>query len=63
MQSEVSDANFNVLDDFNREALRIEVDAGLPGAAHFRALDELIELRGRPQKLRMDNGSELSATP
>jgi transposase InsO family protein len=46
---------FNVLDDFNREALRIEVDTSLPAARVVRALDELIELRGRPQKLRMDN--------
>jgi len=46
---------FNVIDDFNREALRIEVDTNLPAQRIVRALDELIELRGRPQKLRMDN--------
>jgi putative transposase len=50
---------FNVIDDFNREALRIEVDTSLPAQRIVRALNELIELRGRPQKLRMDNGPEL----
>lgn len=39
---------FNVNDDFNRESLRIEVDTSLPSARVIRALDELVELRGRP---------------
>jgi putative transposase len=42
-----------------REAPRIEVDTSLPAERIVRALEELIELRGRPQKLRMDNGPEL----
>jgi putative transposase len=46
---------FNVLDDFNREALRIEIDTNLPSARVVRALDQLIEIRGRPQVLRSDN--------
>jgi putative transposase len=50
---------FNVLDDFNREALRIEIDTSLPARRIVRALTELIEIRGRPAMLRMDNGSEL----
>ena len=50
---------FNVLDDFNREALRIEVDTSLPARRIVRALDELIELRGKPATLRVDNGPEL----
>jgi putative transposase len=50
---------FNVLDDYNREALRIEIDTSLPSARIVRALDELVELRGPPQRLRMDNGPEL----
>lgn len=49
---------FNVLDDFNREALGIEIDTSLPAARVARALDQLIELRGRPQVLRSDNGPE-----
>ena len=50
---------FNVLDDYNREALRIEIDTSLPSARIVRALDELVELRGAPRRLRMDNGPEL----
>ena len=50
---------FNVLDDFNREQLRIEIDTSLPARRIVRALNELIEIRGRPVMLRMDNGPEL----
>lgn len=50
---------FNVLDDFNREALRIEIDTSLPAGRIVRALDELIEIRGKPVALRLDNGPEL----
>ena len=49
---------FNVLDDFNREALAIEIDTNLPAARVVRALDQLIEIRGKPQVLRTDNGPE-----
>jgi putative transposase len=50
---------FNVIDDFNREALRIEIDTSLPALRITRALDELIEVRGKPCRLRLDNGPEL----
>jgi putative transposase len=50
---------FNVMDDFNREVLRIEIDTSLPAKRIVRALDELIELRGKPAALRLDNGPEL----
>ena len=50
---------FNIIDDFNREALRIEIDTSLPARRIVRALDELIEIRGKPAGLRMDNGPEL----
>jgi putative transposase len=50
---------FNVNDDFNRESLRIEIDTSLPSARVIRALDELVELRGAPKRLRLDNGPEL----
>ena len=49
---------FNVLDDFNREALGIAVDTNLPAARIVRALDQLVEIRGKPQVLRTDNGPE-----
>ena len=40
---------FNVLDDYNREGLGIEVDFGLPSARIIRALDQIIEWRGKPK--------------
>lgn len=49
---------FNVLDDFNREGLGIEVDLSLPAARVIRALDQIIEWRGRPKAIRCDNGPE-----
>jgi putative transposase len=49
---------FNVNDDYNRESLRIEIDTSLPSQRVIRALDELVEVRGAPQRLRLDNGPE-----
>ncbi len=49
---------FNVLDDFNREALAIEVDLNLPADRVIRTLERVIAWRGYPAKLRMDNGPE-----
>lgn len=49
---------FNVLDDFNREGLGIEVDFSLPAERVIRALDQIIEWRGNPEVIRCDNGPE-----
>ena len=48
----------NVIDDFNQEDLGIEVDFSLPTSRVIRALDQIIEWRGKPQQLRCDNGPE-----
>ncbi len=53
---------FNVLDDFNREGLGIEIDFSLPSTRVQRSLDQIIEERGKPQKIRLDNGPEYIAT-
>ena len=54
---------FNVIDDFNREALGIEVDFSFPSERVIRSLDQIIEWRGKPKVLRCDNGPEyISAT-
>ena len=50
---------FNVIDDFNREALWIEVDTSLPAARVVRVLEMLSQWRGYPESIRMDNGPEL----
>ena len=48
----------NVIDDFNREGLGIELDFSLPAARVVRALDQIIEWRGRPAAIQVDNGPE-----
>ena len=49
---------FNVLDDFNREALAIEIDTSLPGERLIRVFQQLAMTRGLPDILRTDNGPE-----
>lgn len=49
----------NVIDDFNREALWIEIDTSLPAERVIRVLEILALWRGYPQQLRIDNGPEL----
>ena len=52
---------FNVVDDYNREALGIEIDLSLPSQRVVRVLDRIATWRGFPAKLRFDNGPELIA--
>jgi putative transposase len=47
------------VDDYNREALWIEVDTSLPAERVVRVLDNLLLWRARPKHIRMDNGPEL----
>lgn len=48
----------NVLDDFNRQVLRIETDTSLPALRVIRVLEQLKEVRGLPNMIRVDNGPE-----
>ena len=48
----------NVLDDYNREGLCIEVDFSLPAERVVRSLNQIIEWRGKPNTIRVDNGPE-----
>ncbi|MFA7393853.1 MAG: integrase core domain-containing protein, partial [Pigmentiphaga sp.] len=48
----------NVIDDFNREALGIEVDFSLPSERVIRTLEQIIDWRGSPIAIRCDNGPE-----
>ena len=48
----------NVLDDFNREGLAIDVDFSLPAERVIRSLNQIIEWRGKPASIRVDNGPE-----
>ncbi len=49
---------FNVIDDYNREGLGIEVDLSLPALRVIRSLERIIEWRGKPKAIRCDNGLE-----
>jgi putative transposase len=48
----------NILDDFNRESLAVEVDTSLPSLRVQRVLNRLIHERSKPTVIRVDNGPE-----
>ena len=48
----------NIVDDYNREVLHIEVDTSLPTTRLIRSLEYLREFRGLPKMIRVDNGPE-----
>ncbi|HDL8287348.1 TPA: IS3 family transposase [Yersinia enterocolitica] len=62
MHDQLSDGRsvrlLNVIDDFNREALAIDVDFSLPASRVVRTLEQLIEWKGKPVAIRCDNGPE-----
>lgn len=62
MHDQLSDGRgfrlLNVIDDYNREGLGIEVDFSLPAERVIRALNQIIEWRGKPLRIRCDNGPE-----
>lgn len=50
----------NVVDDFTRECLAIEVDFSLPGQRVTRVLERLVLYHGTPESIVLDNGPELT---
>lgn len=50
-----------VVDDFSRECLALVVDTSLSGLRVSRELDRLVAIRGRPQMIVSDNGTELTS--
>jgi putative transposase len=49
----------NIIDNFNREGLGIEIDFSLPAERVVRTVNRIIEWRGKPGKIRVDNGPEI----
>lgn len=52
----------NVIDEFNREILDIEIDTSLPALRVIQALERICERRGKPEIIRVDNGLEFILT-
>ena len=50
----------NIVDDYTRECLAIEVDRSLPGARVVRVLERLAATIGLPQRIVLDNGPEFA---
>jgi putative transposase len=50
----------NIVDDFTKECLAIEVDTSLPGKRVTAMLERLAECRGLPGSITVDNGPEFA---
>ena len=50
----------NIVDDYTRECVAIEVDRSLPGARVVRVLERLHATMGLPRRIVMDNGPEFA---
>lgn len=52
---------FNVVDDFNREALGIDINSSIPASRVTAYLDQIAAWRGYPERIRCDNGPEFTS--
>lgn len=52
----------NIIDEYNREFLDVEIDTSLPAHRVIRVLERVCEYRGYPNTIRVDNGPEFIST-
>jgi putative transposase len=52
---------FNIIDDYNREALAIDIDFSFPSSSVVELVKRVISWRGKPEQIRTDNGTEFIA--
>lgn len=48
----------SVVDTYTRECMTVEADTSLPGYRAVRILERLVDLKGLPDSIRVDNGPE-----
>lgn len=51
----------NVIDEANRGGLGIDISVSIPAVRVIAFVEQLIDLHGRPQAIRCDNGPELTS--
>jgi len=52
---------FNVIDDYTREALCIDIDLSLTAERVIRTLNQVLLMRGEPERIRLDHGPEFTS--
>ena len=50
-----------LIDDFNRECLAVRVGISMPSEYVCRILEEVMEVKGKPNRIRTDNGPEFTS--
>jgi putative transposase len=48
--------SLNIIDDFNREVLCISIDSSMPATRVIREIKQVIDWRGCPERISVDNG-------
>jgi putative transposase len=52
----------NIIDDYSRESLEIDMDTSMPAKRVIRSLEAIAFERGYPSSIRVDNGPEFIST-